>query len=99
MLNAGVRVYLYQKGFVHDKTVVADTFLSVVGTANMDTRSFDLNYEINAIIYGREFGKKMEDMFYDDLKGCKEVSYSYWMKISKWSKLGYTIARLLSYFL
>ncbi len=99
LLSAGVRVYLYQKGFVHAKTIVADTFLSVVGTANMDIRSFDLNYEINAIIYGKEFGKKMEDRYYDDLKECKEISYSDWEKISKWRKLGYTIARLLSYFL
>jgi len=99
LLSAGVRVYLYQKGFVHAKTVVADTFLSLVGTANMDIRSFDLNYEINAIIYGKEFGKKMEDMYYDDLKECREISYSDWEKISKWRKLGYTIARLLSYFL
>ncbi len=99
LLSAGVRVYLYQKGFVHAKTVVADTFLSVVGTANMDIRSFDLNYEINAIIYGKEFGKKMEDMYYDDLKECREISYSDWVKISKWRKLGYSIARLLSYFL
>jgi len=99
LLSAGVRVYLYQKGFVHAKTVVADTFLSVVGTANMDIRSFDLNYEINAIIYGSEFGKKMEDMFYDDLKECREISYADWEKISKWRKLGYAIARLLSYFL
>ena len=99
LLSAGVKVYLYQKGFVHAKTIVADTFLSVVGTANMDIRSFDLNYEINAIIYGREFGKKMEDMYYNDLKECREISYSDWEKISKWRKLGYTIARLLSYFL
>jgi len=99
LLSAGVKVYLYQKGFVHAKTIVADTFLSVVGTANMDIRSFDLNYEVNAIIYGREFGKKMEDMFNDDLKECREMSYSDWEKISKWRKLGYSIARLLSYFL
>ena len=99
LLGAGVKVYLYKKGFVHAKTIVADTFLSVVGTANMDIRSFDLNYEINAIIYGEEFGKKMEDMFCDDLKECRELTYADWEKISKWHKLGYTVARLLSYFL
>jgi cardiolipin synthase len=99
LLNAGVKVYLYKKGFVHAKTIVADTFLSVIGTANMDIRSFDLNYEINAIIYGEEFGEKMEDMFYDDLKECRELTYADWEKISKWRVLGYTLARLLSHFL
>jgi cardiolipin synthase len=99
LLSAGVKVYLYKKGFVHAKTIVADTFLSVIGTANMDIRSFDLNYEINAVIYGDEFGKKMEEMYYDDLKECREITYSDWEKISKWRELGYSIARLLSYFL
>ena len=99
LLSAGVRIFLYKKGFVHAKTIVADTFLSVVGTANMDMRSFDLNYEINAIIYGEKFGKKMEDVFFDDLKECRELTYSEWKKVSNWHKLGYAAARLLSYFL
>jgi len=99
LLSAGVKVYLYEKGFVHAKTIVADTFLSVIGTANMDIRSFDLNYEINAIIYGNKFGNKMEELFYDDLKQCRQVHYSDWEKLSKWNQLGYSAARLLSYFL
>ena len=99
LLSAGVQVYLYEKGFVHAKTIVADSFLSVIGTANMDIRSFDLNYEINAIIYGKKFGAQMEDLFYDDLKNCVQIYYSDWEKISKWRLLGYTTARLLSYFL
>jgi cardiolipin synthase len=99
LLSAGVKVYLYEKGFVHAKTIVADSFLSVIGSANMDIRSFDLNYEINAIIYGKNFGKKMENLFYDDLEHCSEIVYSDWEKLSKWKQLGYSIARLLSYFL
>lgn len=99
LLSAGVKVYLYEKGFVHAKTIVADTFLSVIGTANMDIRSFDLNYEINAIIYGNKFGNKMEELFYDDLKQCRQIFYSDWKKLSKWNQLGYSVARLLSYFL
>lgn len=99
LLRAGVKVYLYEKGFVHAKTIVADTFLSVVGSANMDIRSFDLNYEISITIYGHIFGKQMEELFMEDLKNSREISYTEWENLSKWKELGYSLARLLSYFL
>ena len=54
ILDAGVEIYLYQKGFVHAKTMVADGQLAIVGTANMDHRSFELNFEVNAMIYDNE---------------------------------------------
>jgi len=50
LLKAGVEVYLYKKGFMHAKTMIIDGAISVVGTANMDYRSFDLNFEVNAIV-------------------------------------------------
>lgn len=59
---AGVKIYLYKKGFVHAKTVVADSCVSVIGTANMDVRSFDLNFEIMSVIYGREFGNSLSKL-------------------------------------
>src|SRR5690606_2031226 len=51
LLKAGVEIYLYDKGFVHSKTMVTDGKIAMVGTANMDYRSFDLNFEVNAIVY------------------------------------------------
>ena len=51
LLKAGVEIYLYGKGFVHAKTLVVDREIAIVGTANMDFRSFDLNFEVNAIVY------------------------------------------------
>jgi cardiolipin synthase len=99
LVRAGVKVYLYKKGFVHAKTVVADTRLSVVGTANMDIRSFDLNFEIFSVIYSNEFGKQMEQVYLNDLQECHEVTIEDLDKISSFSLLGYAVARLISSFL
>ena len=80
LLDAGVRIFLYKKGFVHAKTVVADSQVSVVGTANMDIRSFDLNFEIMPVIYGTQFASQMEDVFRTDLTECSEVSQEEWRR-------------------
>jgi cardiolipin synthase len=99
LLEAGVRIFLYKKGFVHAKTVVADENLSVVGTANMDIRSFDLNFEMMSIIYSEEFARKMENMFADDLNECDEIELQHWKNRSFFKKMLESIARLLSAFL
>ena len=99
LLNAGVRIFLYSKGFVHAKTVVADSRLSVVGTANMDIRSFDLNFEIMSVIYGMKFAEKLESVFLEDLKECHEISNEAWDKSNIIKRLTYAIARLISSFL
>lgn len=99
LLNAGVKIFLFKKGFVHAKTVVADSRLSVVGTANMDIKSFDLNFEIMPVIYGAQFARQMEDMFHTDLTECREVTQEEWIKQKTWQKLIYAIARLISSFL
>src|SRR5699024_4986358 len=51
LLEAGVRFFTYERGFLHSKVVIADDFISSVGTANLDIRSFKLNFEVNAFIY------------------------------------------------
>ena len=99
LLQVGVRIFLYKKGFVHAKTVVADGGLSVVGTANMDIRSFDLNFEIMSVIYGVAFAKQLEDAFLNDMKECNELSYESWVNQSTFKKLTYAVARLVSSFL
>jgi cardiolipin synthase len=99
LLKAGVRIYLYRKGFIHAKTVVADGVLSVIGTANMDIRSFDLNFEIMSCIYGAGFGKLTEDMFLSDLEESKEISWADFKKLGIVRRLKYATARLISSFL
>jgi cardiolipin synthase len=99
MLYAGVKIYLYKKGFVHAKTAIADGKVSIVGTANMDIRSFDLNFEMMSIIYGNRFAAKMEEAFHNDLKECDELNYDDWKSQGKYKKLIYAIARLVSSFM
>lgn len=99
LLEVGVKIYLYEKGFLHAKTLVADSYLSVVGTANMDLRSFDLNFEIMSLIYGKNFAADMEHNFLEDLESCEQLNYEIWMKQSKAKFLTYSVARLISSFL
>jgi cardiolipin synthase len=99
LLQAGVRIFLYKKGFVHAKTVVADGMVSIVGTANMDIRSFDLNFEIMPVIYGKDFAMEVEGAFLNDLDESIEFSFSDWQKTPASRKLLYAIARLISAFL
>src|SRR5690606_21274889 len=73
LLNAGVEIYLYQKGFVHAKTLVVDKQLAVVGTANMDIRSFDLNFEVNALVYDWEIAEQLTQTFYNDIVDAVKI--------------------------
>ena len=96
LLKSGVRIFLYRKGFVHAKTVVSDSRLSIVGTANMDIRSFDLNFEIMSVIYNRDFANDLERVFLEDLEDCREVTPQDWSKLSFVNRLVYSVARLIS---
>ncbi|MFD1314048.1 cardiolipin synthase [Namhaeicola litoreus] len=99
LLEVGVKIYLYEKGFIHAKTLVADSYVSVVGTANMDLRSFDLNFEIMSVIYGNKFAAEMERNFLSDLENSELLNYADWMKQSNWTFLKFATARLISSFL
>jgi cardiolipin synthase A/B len=96
LLQAGVEIYLYQKGFVHAKTLVADGKMSIVGTANMDYRSFELNFEVNAIIYDKSFAEQMRTVFFDDLKHTERIDPELWYKRSVYEQFPEKIARLFS---
>src|SRR5699024_5204166 len=61
LLNEGAEVYLYQNGFLHAKTIVVDGKISSVGTANIDVRSFRLNFEVNAFVYDVPLAKKLKE--------------------------------------
>ncbi|BCS86986.1 cardiolipin synthase [Pseudodesulfovibrio sediminis] len=69
----GVRVYRYTEGFLHQKTFLVDDILAGVGTANLDNRSFRLNFEITMLIEDEPFCQKIEAMFLDDFKRCIET--------------------------
>lgn len=96
LLQAGVEIYLYQKGFVHAKTLVTDGKLSIVGTANMDHRSFELNFEVNVIVYDEQFAGEMRQVFFDDLKHTEKIDPELWYKRSAYKQFPEKIARLFS---
>jgi cardiolipin synthase len=72
VVEAGAKVYLYQNGYFHPKTLNIDNAVITVGTANMDIRSFSLNYETMAIVYDEEKAKELEAQFFEDLKHCRQ---------------------------
>ena len=94
LLQAGVEVYHYTKGFIHAKTMVVDEVFGTVGTANMDYRSFNINFEINALVYNRDFGKQLTQLFNDDLKDTEKLEYQTWKNRSNNTKIIEAIARL-----
>ncbi len=96
MLNCGVRIFLYQKGFMHAKTLLVDDNLAIVGTANMDARSFDLNFEINAVIYSESVCRDLESAFLNDTNYSEEIFLEDWGKRAWWVELLEDTARLLS---
>lgn len=99
LLPHGVRIFTYNKGFVHAKTMVIDDELAVVGSANMDYRSFDLNFEINAMLYGKELNAQLSAAFENDLKHSTEIIAADWLHRPKYISLWEKMVRLLSPFL
>ena len=78
LLRKGIEIYQYTKGFVHAKTMVTDSKIAMVGTANMDSRSFDLNFEVNAIVYDNGIANELRDIFYEDLKNAVKIDAKAW---------------------
>lgn len=66
LLNVGAEIYIYQRGFLHAKTIVVDGKISSVGTANIDVRSFRLNFEVNAFLYDTKIAQQLVDAFQRD---------------------------------
>ena len=73
LLDAGVKIYEYEKGFLHSKVVIVDSDLASIGTANMDMRSFHLNFEVNAFLYDTDSIRKLVQDFKDDLEESSEI--------------------------
>ncbi|NLY45544.1 MAG: cardiolipin synthase [Tissierella sp.] len=96
LLPAGVKFYTYEKGFLHSKVIVSDDFISSVGTANLDIRSFKLNFEVNAFIYDEGINIKLTERFFEDLNNCKEITDEVYYNRSNFVKLKESISRLLS---
>ena len=94
LLNAGVKIYERVGPLLHSKTAVIDGVWSTVGSTNLDWRSFLDNDEINAVILGREFGRKMQVMFAADLAGSQAIDPESWERRSPLLRLKEWMARV-----
>jgi len=96
MLEAGVRVFRYKKGFLHSKAMVIDDFISIVGSCNIDERSFAQNFEANAFIYEQKTAKQLKKLFLKDAQECEELTLEAWNNRKRKQKLKESFARLFS---
>ena len=95
-LDAGVRVFRYTEGFLHSKAIVIDDFVSIIGSCNLDERSFVQNFEANAFIYDSATGMKLKELFLNDINNSEELSREIWANRKRRQKLKESFARLFS---
>jgi cardiolipin synthase len=99
LLAGGVRIYEQRYALLHAKTMVIDTSLSMVGSANFDIRSFLHNNEVNAVIVGSDFGERMETLFERDLRDTRELKLKDWRKRPWLDRFKEFTSSLFSYWL
>lgn len=96
ILNAGGKIYHYMDGFFHPKIAMVDGKVVSIGTANLDVRSFRLNYEINATMYDEATTKEFEEQFFKDLKSAKELKLHAYDHNPRLVRIRNSLARLVS---
>jgi cardiolipin synthase len=96
MLGAGVKLYRYQPGFMHQKVILCDHLIAGVGTVNLDNRSFSLNFEVSLFIASDPFIGDVEAMLLADLKLSRQVALPEYEQRHLWFKLWVRVFRLLA---
>ncbi|MBR5715216.1 MAG: cardiolipin synthase [Bacteroidales bacterium] len=94
MLDAGVRVFFYDNGYLHAKTVVSDDRLFTVGSVNIDHRSISQSFEVTAFIYDAEVATRQRQTFLDDQQYCHEIKREEWRRRSRWERMKESVCRL-----
>lgn len=96
LLEAGIKIYLFKTGFNHSKLMVIDGSFASVGSANMDIRSFEDNFEVAAIIYDDSVASRLEKLYLDFTKNSDQVTLETWRKRSLKNSYKEAFARLIS---
>ncbi|MCH5343519.1 MAG: cardiolipin synthase [Acetatifactor sp.] len=96
LVMAGANCYTYDNGFLHSKGVIVDSSAFCYGTANMDIRSFALNFEVNAVVYNKEKARDMERTFWEDIPYCTQITRDSYAARSLWIRMKEQVCRLLS---
>ena len=96
LLDVGAKIYIYDNGFIHAKMIVVDDEAASVGTANIDNRSFTLNFEVNAFIYDIDVSHSLSEIFERDMLDSYELTKALYAQRSLWIKFKESLSRLLS---
>ncbi|MBO4991096.1 MAG: cardiolipin synthase, partial [Firmicutes bacterium] len=96
LLNSGAKIYTYNDGFLHAKTITVDDEISSVGSTNFDIRSFSLNFEANAMIYDSDVALEMRHIFEKDMERSTQLTKQAYRNRSIVIKFKESISRLLS---
>lgn len=96
LIDLGAKVYIYENGFLHSKTLIIDNEIASTGTANMDMRSFYVNFEINAIVYNKDFAMELHNSFMNDVKNSSLLTKELYEQRSRIVKIKESISRLVS---
>jgi cardiolipin synthase len=93
MLEGGVKIFEYQPTMIHTKSMVVDGLFSMVGSSNFDSRSSEINEEIDVVVYDEKFARQMESIFEKDMRDAREYTLeefenrSWWERTSEWLML------------
>lgn len=96
MLKSGVKMYQYTKGFCHSKLLVSDDVLCSIGSANLDYRSLETNFEVCAIFYDEKLTNTLTKQFMVDLKNARQIDLRQWKKRKWYKKLASSFSRLFA---
>ncbi|MBR1632106.1 MAG: cardiolipin synthase, partial [Paludibacteraceae bacterium] len=96
LLRSGVQVFLYDAGFIHSKAIVIDDKLSLIGSANLDERSANQMFELNAFVYDEPTARQMREYFLEDQSQSVKIQLSEWLKRPRRERLKESFARLFS---
>jgi cardiolipin synthase len=96
VLEAGVGIFEYLPGMIHAKTIVVDGRVALVGSANMDMRSFRLNYEVHTVIRDVAAAERLERSFHEDLGQTRRIELGEWKRRGVWARIGEGGGRLFA---
>lgn len=96
VLTAGVKIFEYAGGFIHAKTIVIDDKLSIIGSANIDFRSLEHNFEVSTFIYDEPTAIEMRNIFIQDSRKCNRLTINRWNVRPRSQKIKESIVRFFS---
>lgn len=96
LIQSGAKCYTYNNGFLHAKGIIVDDIIYCYGTANMDIRSFALNFEVNVVVYGKKEAKEMTVLFEEDLKHSSQITKDIYDSRSYIIRFKELVSRLLA---